>query len=64
MTKKQKIQEGLIDRFFDGLTKAIKKQRTKATAKAMRDPKIQRRLKDIKQNIERLSNDLDDRLGI
>lgn len=64
MTKKQKIQEGLIDRIFNALEMGVEKNRKKANAKAMKDPKVQRRLKNIKKEIDRLSKDIDDRLGI
>ncbi len=64
MTKKQQIQEGLIDKAFNALKKGIEINRKKANVKAMKDPKVQRRLKNIKKEIDRLTKDIDDRIGI
>jgi len=64
MTKKQQIQEGLIDKAFNALKKGIEKNRKKANRKAMRDPKVQKKFRDIKKSLDRLSNDLDDIMGI
>ena len=51
MTEKQKIQEGLIDMVFGALEKGIKKARKKATAKAMRDPKVKKIVSSIKKDL-------------
>lgn len=64
MTKKQQIQEGLIDKAFNALKRGIETNRKKANRKAMRDPKVQKKFRDIKKNLDRLSNDLDDIMGI
>jgi hypothetical protein len=49
---KEKINEGLIDRFFGVFEKALKKSREKATAKALKDPKIQRQFKELKKDMD------------
>jgi hypothetical protein len=49
---KNKITEGLIDRLFGALYKGLEKTRKKATRKAMKDPKVQRKFKEIKKNID------------
>mgnify|MGYP001222172852 FL=1 len=64
MTEKQKIQEGLIDKVFGALEKGIKKARRKATAKAMRDPKVQAKFRDIKKRSDDLHDELEKLLGI
>ena len=64
MTKKQQIQEGLIDKAFNALKRGVEINRKKANRKAMRDPKVQRKFKDIKKSLDRLSDELDDIMGI
>ena len=49
---KNKITEGLIDRLFGALYKGLENTRKKATRKAMKDPKVQRKFKEIKKNID------------
>ena len=49
---KNKITEGLIDRLFGALYKRLEKTRKKATRQAMKDPKVQRKFKEIKKNID------------
>ena len=51
---KEKINEGLIDRLFGVLEKGLKKSREKATARAMKDPKVQRKFKKLKKDIDEL----------
>ena len=40
MSNRKQIQEGLIDKFFGVFEKGLEKSREKATAKALKDPKI------------------------
>jgi len=49
---KEKINENFIDRFFGIFEKGLKKTREKATAKALKDPKIQREFKQLKKNMD------------
>ena len=49
---KEKINENFIDRFFGVFEKGLKKVREKATAKALKDPQIQREFKELKKNID------------
>ena len=49
---KEKINEGLIDRFFGVFEKSLKKSREKATAKALRDPKLQKQFKELKKDMD------------
>ena len=51
---KEKINEGLIDRLFGVLEKGLKKSREKATARAMKDPKVPRKFKKLKKDIDEL----------
>ena len=64
MTKKQQIQEGLIDKAFNALKRGVEINRKKVNRKAMRDPKVQRKFKDIKKSLDRLGDELDDIMGI
>ena len=64
MTKKQQRQEGLIDKAFNALKRGVEINRKKVNRKAMRDPKVQRKFKDIKKSLDRLSDELDDIMGI
>jgi len=52
---KNKITEGLIDRLFGALYKGLEKTRKKATRQAMKDPKVQRKFKEIKKNIDEIA---------
>jgi len=49
---KEKINEGLIDRFFGVFEKALKKSREKASVRALKDPKIQRKFKELKKDMD------------
>jgi len=59
MSNRKQIQEGLIDKFFGVFEKGLEKNRKKATAKALKDPQVQREFKQIKKNIEDISKRID-----
>ena len=59
MSNRKQIQEGLIDKFFGVFEKGLEKSREKATAKALKDPKIQRKFKQIKKDMDAAYKELD-----
>ena len=59
MSNRKQIQEGLIDKFFGVFEKGLEKSREKATAKALKDPKIERKFKQIKKDMDDANRQLD-----
>jgi len=59
MSNRKQIQEGLIDKFFGILEKGLEKNRKKATAKALKNPKIQQKFKRIKKDMDDAYKELD-----
>ena len=56
---KNKITEGLIDRLFNALYKGLEKNRKKTTAKALKNPKVQSKFRQIKKDMDAAYAELD-----
>lgn len=59
MSNRKQIHEGLIDRLFGILEKGLEKNRKKATARALQDPKVQHKFKRIKKDMDDVYKELD-----
>lgn len=59
MSNRKQIQEGLIDKFFGVFEKGLEKQRKAASAKALKQPHIQRKFKDLKRKNDELAKELE-----